>query len=469
MTDSINNYREIQQKHVILLENVGILESENSGILPMWDAYYETCNKIEVFRSQCRPHIGNVVDNSPSSSIRLKKLRFQTFDGDMRKYPKFKAEFQKYIQPLCKSDEIAFILRSYLIDEISEEVDSLGDDIHQIWKRLDKKYGHAIMSAIKQMPTCSNSDEQRVLEMINRIEKAHRDLKRLDLEKEISNSTIVSIIEERLPEDIQIEWIRIVTGDERDEISRDKFPSLLKLLLTCRERIEYKLSEIRFVSAKKGKVNHEELSKTRNEQVLENTKQRCWLHQTDGDHPIWRCRLFESKEPQEKVDLVRKNNAYFACLDIGHVAKNCKRNFKCKEEGCGLPHHQLLYEAHASGIVFHGTLPSNKLGKQIPNTILQLQRIQGGQKFGMQSPINILWDSGSTLSFITFELAKRLKLSGQKVKLEIAKVGGETNILDSRRYELCVTDKHGDTVTIEVLGIDNISTDIVEVKLDGTF
>ena len=54
----------------------------------------------------------------------------------------------------------------------------------------------------------------------------------------------MSIIEERLPEDIQIEWIRIVTGDKRDEISRDKFPSLLKLLLTCRERIEYKLSEL---------------------------------------------------------------------------------------------------------------------------------------------------------------------------------------------------------------------------------
>ena len=97
LTDSINNYREIQEKHVILLENVGILESENSGILPMWDAYYETCNKIEVFESQYKPNIGNVVDNSPLNSIRLEKLRFQTFDRDIRKYPKFKFEFQKYI------------------------------------------------------------------------------------------------------------------------------------------------------------------------------------------------------------------------------------------------------------------------------------------------------------------------------------------------------------------------------------
>ena len=95
-----------------------------------------------------------------------------------------------------------------MTDEISEEVNCLGDDIDRIWKQLDKKYGvagklvDAIMSEIKEMPTCSNIDDQWVLEMINKIEKAHRDLKRPDLEKEISNSTIVSIIEERLPEDI---------------------------------------------------------------------------------------------------------------------------------------------------------------------------------------------------------------------------------------------------------------------------
>ena len=147
--------------------------------------------------------------------------------------------------------------------------------------------------------------------------------------------------------------------------------------------------------------------------------------------------------------------------------KNCERNFKCKEKGCGLPHHQLPHEAHASDIAFHGILPSSKFEKQISNTILQLQRIQGDQKFGKQSLLNVLWDGSSTLSFITFELAKRLKLCCQKIKLEIVKVGGETNILDLRHYKLCLTDKHGDTVTIEMPGIDNISTDIIVSWIRG--
>ena len=38
------------------------------------------------------------------------------------------------------------------------------------------------------------------------------------------------MIEERLPEQIQKEWIKIVTGEKRSEISKNKFPALLKLL-----------------------------------------------------------------------------------------------------------------------------------------------------------------------------------------------------------------------------------------------
>ena len=87
--------------------------------------------------------------------------------------------------------------------------------------------------------------------------------------------------------------------------------------------------------------------------MIENRKQRCWLHQTNDDHPIWRCGLFERKEPQEKVNSVRKNNACFACLDVGHVGENWKSNFKRKEGGYGLPHDQALHEAHASDIVFN--------------------------------------------------------------------------------------------------------------------
>ena len=258
-----------------------------------------------------------------------------------------------------------------------------------------------------------------------------------------------------------------MTGEECDKISKNKFPSLLKLLLQFRERIEYELSDIRGSIYEGGTVHHGEgRLKGRNiDKPVESKKQKCWIHLSNGDHPIWRCRVFENKSPSEKVDLVKKNNACFACLETGHVAKNCKRNFRCKHDSCGLEHHQLLHEAHASGMVFHSSSAREKPAKA-DSTILQLQKIKGGNNFSQWKDLNVLWDCGSTLSFITFKQAKKLRLNGKRVRLQIVKVGGETRELDSYHYQLYFQDKGNKTVEVEVLGIDSISTDICEVKVD---
>lgn len=80
-----------------------------------------------------------------------------------------------------------------------------------IWERLDKKNGDegklvdAIMSEIKKLKNSVDADVKGMLEMVNVIKKAQIDLKSLDLENEISNSTIISMMEEKLPEPIEKE------------------------------------------------------------------------------------------------------------------------------------------------------------------------------------------------------------------------------------------------------------------------
>ena len=62
------------------------------------------------------------------------------------------------------------------------------------------------------------------------------------------------------------------------------------------------------------------------------------------------------------------------------------------------------------------------------NTLLQLQTLQVAscRNKGAKKRVVGLWDPGSTLSFITFDLASELSLQGQPVKLEIFTVGGVT-------------------------------------------
>ena len=85
-----------------------------------------------------------------------------------------------------------------------------------MWKRLDEKYGlpsklvDVVVYDIKNIKHLQEGDDQSFLELINTVEKGYQDLARINMESEISNSGIVSLIEERLPRDIKREWSREV-------------------------------------------------------------------------------------------------------------------------------------------------------------------------------------------------------------------------------------------------------------------
>ena len=111
-----------------------------------------------------------------------------------------------------------------------------------------------MMADIKELSN-NTDDPSEILHGIKVIERAHRDLKSRGLEKEINNSTIISMIEQKLPAQIEKEWIKIVTGEKRSELSENKFPALLELLLQLKERIEYRSATLRARSSVEGDVN----------------------------------------------------------------------------------------------------------------------------------------------------------------------------------------------------------------------
>ena len=184
-----------------------------------------------------------VAKENATGNVRLEKLKFQTFEGDMRKYPKFREEFLQHIKPHYKTEEEAFVLKHYLSSDIANEIENLGNDAAAIWQRLDLKYGDKsklvdmIMSEFKAMKR-PNEKPGEIINMINTVEKAHRDLKMMGKEAEINNSTIVSMLEEKLPKEIDAEWIKLITTKGNEYMKDDKFPALLSLLLEHKERLE---------------------------------------------------------------------------------------------------------------------------------------------------------------------------------------------------------------------------------------
>ena len=54
------------------------------------------------------------------SSVQLDRLKLDKFEGDIRKYPKFREQFDLYIKPLCSPSQIPLVLRSHLSDKVKE-------------------------------------------------------------------------------------------------------------------------------------------------------------------------------------------------------------------------------------------------------------------------------------------------------------------------------------------------------------
>ena len=187
------------------------------------------------------------------------------FKGDIGKYHRFREYFKNHINPGFADAEEAFVLRSYLDHEIKEDVLALGDNVEAIWSRLDCKYGDqgklidSIMAEVKHTKRCKDNNPKGVIEMITIIEMACRDLSILSMEREMSNSTIVSLIEEKLPKDLEDDWLEIVTGEDRTSIAKNKFPHLLKLLTKHKEKLEYKFSELRYLETKSADSNVKEI------------------------------------------------------------------------------------------------------------------------------------------------------------------------------------------------------------------
>ena len=369
-TDLKKIYCETEKAHDAYLEaldNEANEQQEETWIEDILNRFYELeinydkkvkeMSDAEIFTAAAAPAAlpAVIAEAKKNNSIQLERMRFQPFDGNIRKYPRFKVEFEMHIKPLCDAKQLPFVLKSYLCEDLREDIESLGDNIADMWDRLDRRFGNqsrlvdTILADVKTIQYC-NDDDNLTLDMIKTIERCYCDLRSMKRESEMNNTTIISMIEEKMPSEMTNEWIKTVTKGEIHHT--EKFKMLRTLLDEWRNRIEYKIANIRKTTEYKGTTNYTNLSSNNNYNKNKNynnsndnsMKSRCWVHKTNGEHPIWCCRLFQMKPLQERIELVKENKACYSCLEIGHTIATCQRNFKCTEENCGQRHNKLLHD-----------------------------------------------------------------------------------------------------------------------------
>ena len=243
---ALANCNELHNKLLELL-NTERAEYEIKWIREIYARYNEMSGKIESFIAKGK----NVESAQKQNPLQLEKVKMPSFTGEIRDYPRFKTDFERQVMPTIGIENAPYILRSCLSKEAASTVKSIDDDLGAMWKRLDEKYGDpakvvdVIMNGIQNTRNIKDGENRRLIEFINIIEDGYRDLKRLGLEKEITTTSSVSIIEKKLPTDLKREWSKLVTCESSTIDKTDKFPSLLRFLLDQKQAIEYENSDLR--------------------------------------------------------------------------------------------------------------------------------------------------------------------------------------------------------------------------------
>ena len=65
-------------------------------------------------------------------------MKLPHFSGEIRDYPQFKYEFEKYVMPSIKrKEEAVYVLKSCLGKDALKLVRNLDDNIYEMWSRLE--------------------------------------------------------------------------------------------------------------------------------------------------------------------------------------------------------------------------------------------------------------------------------------------------------------------------------------------
>ena len=414
----------------------------------------DTFRELEEKRDKIKEERNTDTRKRGGDNIKLERVKMPEFDGNIRDYPRFKSDFKKQVLPnINDEDSAAYVLTSCLRGKPLDIVRNVSDDLSDIWERLDEVYGRTstladvVMNDIRRLRIVNEDDDRRFIELVDTLESGYRDLKRVNIQSEIANTTTVSLVEEKLPKSIKREWSKLVNENKADIEGAEKFPKLLEFLKIKKRAIEYETADLRAgVLHTRGSLNY-------GDGASFSPANRCLLHNAEK-HSTESCRAFLGMTVEDRYKLLSEKRACWNCLKMGHRASTCWSEKRCSEENCGKLHHVTLHQV-AEGETLH------QIGMRSSPCLLQIMAIPTATN--SNKPVNVVWDGGANLSMITFRKAKELCLKGKPTTLSITKVGGTTDTTPSLVYSLPLLAIDGSLHAVQVFGIDEISREIKPV------
>ena len=452
----------------------------------------------------------NTSTTTPKKLLDIQKLAPPTFSGDIRSFAKFKADYKSIIEPRYpdKSSR-AYALKTSCLKGEALDITKNLTDIDKIWERLHDKYGDEldiVTSVIKEVDemTTANTNPGFV-KLVNTLEKGLQDLEIIGRTADISNGFTVKLLEKKLSTRVLTKWLDRESTERDDSVdSKDgktRFEQMFKFLKDERRQTE------RLLALKPSTP-----SDTRNQPRVRDGvvaaaggagagaggdagdgagggerrfNNRCLVHQNEG-HLTRKCRAFLRMTVVERGNVVRDKNGCKLCLSISHIGQPCPFEARwgpCPVDGCNEIHSKLVHGCNIPGISAavrptnmslqqpvdsNNTVSSNSdnIGNTNSelnrNVLLLIQKIRT-----KKGPVVSFWDSGSTISLISKEFARRANLKGIPILYDLTTVGGIVTTQSSVLYELVIIDRRRKKHTIKLYEIDDICGEVGSINIGG--
>ena len=502
VSEAYANVEHWNEKYVLLL-------TEEEASEELFDAADEYITEIEKMKIEVQ-YLFKKLDEikiEGEKMVKVKALQPPTFDGDIRKYPGFKSDYDRLMLKNYGKDSYA--LRSCLTGEALEIVKGVESDFDEMFKRLDEKYADnrklvdVVINELKNIRPINEGDSKGFINLANKVERCWLDLKGMNLEKEMNTASMCSYIEKVMPSTQKRDWVTIA---EKNRNSKDLF-ILLKDFLLNEKRVQvYLNSDLRSNNMNtKGACNNavstinengdkallaaiqkltdNQLELTQNFKNLsvtvgnidkvgprENFRDsnvRCLLHEF-ASHNIDNCYDFKQLSNEEKMEVVKRKRACFICLMGNHAAKYCRNRKPCNVKNgdrvCTRHHHPVLHEVFSErpmSYVSNSLMFNNQdTYNQRLNVLLMVSMV-----YSKGQGITTLWDPGSDVTMITFSAAAKLGLRGRDISLSVTKLGNKTETINSKEYVVPLKDRDGNLWSITAYGISEITSPVGKVDV----
>eukprot|EP00057_Strongylocentrotus_purpuratus_P016422 XP_011670896.1 PREDICTED: uncharacterized protein LOC105441474 [Strongylocentrotus purpuratus] len=394
----------------------------------------------------------------------MERPKLPTFQGDIREYNVFKADFQHVIHPHYDERDALMILRSCLKGKPLQHIRGIGRDYEAAWGQLDLLYedsrmvADAIMEDVSRFRPLKDGEDERFCDFVNLIRRSFNTLKEVDRAEDMNNSHMLAIIEKKLYVTDGQMWFR-----KQGEGTTATLEALLKWMeIELRARIRSS-APVRNDAASKSRSAVSQVT------AFEERQQdyRCWICKNKDGHWIDQCKTFLDKSTAERLEMVKSNRACYSCLKQAgreHRMATCKKRRRCPEKYKGQPckffHHPLL----------HPSMDNNAVGVALvrgTEAMLPVIRARfSGSELKIQG--NVLLDSGAQISIIRQGLAEDLGLTGKSISITITKVGCVEESVTTSLYRVPVSSVGGKTIhKILAVGLPCINDDIEEVNIDN--